>query len=153
MTPISIRVPATAKEAIFDGLNEFKKKHDLASIGQALEFAVADKTQGPNVLAYLYEAINLLHGVQVSLAKRGGFENESNWISLAKDRVNTVYKTLLEGSREIHEEKVPKAKDPGSNEEDEGREDRVSEQRSGTIGKEEDDWTDVGIPKRDMFIM
>ena len=122
-TPITFRVAATAKEAICKNLESFREKHDLASIGQALEFAVADKTQDTNILAGLYEALKLMSGVRFALNKRSMAE-ERQWLDLATERVREAYKTLLQASREdgdaVYEEAIHETEDATGDEEDLG---------------------------------
>jgi len=138
MTPLSIRVPATAKGSIFRNLQEFKDRHNLSSIGQALEFAVADKIQDNSVLGDLNDAIRLIEGVYRSLGKRGGMEDERDWTHLALERVRSVYRKLLDVSREdddeVHEEAVYETEDAGGDQKDPGRAGGLPEQHGRTHG-------------------
>lgn len=139
MTPMSFRVAATAKSAIFTNLLAFQEKHGLSSVGQALEFIVADRATDTSILGELFEAIKLLNGVMASLSPRKELEEERKWLSLANGRLNSVYRTLLESSREgsdaVHEKEVHQTKDPASDTDDQGWEDPLPEQYGGQSGE------------------
>jgi hypothetical protein len=132
MCPVSFRVPATAKEAIYTNLIKFKEKHDLASVGQALEFLVADRADDTSAIAILFEALKLLNGVATALSKREDLKEERKWLGLARMRVDEVYRMLLESSREdgdeVREEEVHATEDTGGDEEDTGGSGKMLEQ-------------------------
>lgn len=146
MAPISIRVPAAAKGAIFQSLSEFQKKHQLSSIGQALEFAVTEKLQGESALACLKEAMQLMTGVSLSICKLEGTEQARQWLSLARDRVNDAYRQLLEASREddgeVHEEAVYETAGSENTTDDGEREDDFFEQCAGS-GREAESFSEA----------
>jgi hypothetical protein len=122
MSPLSIRVPSTAKEAIFTSLKDYQEKHNLTSVGQALEFVVADKTQGESALSSLHQAWKLMNGLAKSLERHPNMVDELNWCRLAKDRVYEVYQDILKSNREvgdeIHAEEVYQGEASGDAEED-----------------------------------
>ena len=90
--PFTVRIPSTARESIVGNLVKFKEKHDLASVRQALEFLVADRSEDTTVLAILFEALKLLSGVMESLKRRGDdMVEERKWLGLARMRVDEAY--------------------------------------------------------------
>jgi hypothetical protein len=139
MSGVGFRVPATAREAIYKNLAEFQEKHDLRSIGQALEFAVAEKVQDASVLGDLHAGLKLLTGVQKVLSGHSDLERECQWLGLAKDRFMAVYKKLLAGSREdkdeVHAEKVHASEVSGGDQDDEGWQGSSFEQHGGAGGE------------------
>jgi hypothetical protein len=122
MTVLSIRVPASAKQPILDSLSDFQEKHQLESIGQSLEFVVADKFDRPNIMGHLVEAMQLMEGVSRSISRHEDMKNEKEWLTLARGRVKEVYEELVKTNREvadeIYEEAVYETEDAGSDQED-----------------------------------
>ena len=102
LTWFRVKVPYLAKEALFDMLERFRDKHQLSSLGQALELLIADQYDRPNLFNVIYEAKTILRGALNGLARKSNtVEDRMKYaaeVDAAWRRLNEVWKK--EGSEE-----------------------------------------------------
>ena len=124
MAVLSIRVPATAKEAILGNLEAFKERNELASPGQALEFVVADRFDRRNVLACI-ESARKTFGWCADYIKRN-FESEAKLtenLQAARAKLEEAYMEIIAANREDRDDAIRETQAPAAEGQAEGDQD------------------------------
>jgi hypothetical protein len=137
---LSIRVPAVAKEAVLERMEEYKVRHSLSSPGQALELMVAERWESKNALASLAEVRELLASVARSMKPVPRRMKMKEKLYRARTRLDEAYEELVRLNREgsgdaVCGKTVCPAEASEGNQNNLGRQDGYPEQRGGTCSE------------------
>ena len=101
MASFSVRIPFLAKQSIETMVEDFRKKHQLSSPGQALEFLIAEKHDSPSLLSAADQARRLLNGVLETIQRNSRLNVEATeWIRLAKETLDEACAQAVQASRQ-----------------------------------------------------
>ncbi len=136
---LSIRVPAVAKEAVLERMEEYKVRHSLSSPGQALELMVAERWESKNALASLVEVRELLASVARSMKPVPRRAKMKEKLFRARTRLDEAYEELVRLNREgdsdaIRTQEMCPAKASEDDQDDVRRQDSNVEQQCGICG-------------------
>lgn len=96
----SVKVPFLARQAMETMVEEFRKKNELSSTGQALELLIADRHDRVNLLSAAAKASEMIRGVIRSLDTKGRITLEAReWLKLAKEVLDEARAKEIQAAR------------------------------------------------------
>lgn len=134
MAVLSIRVPATAKEAILENLETFKERNELETAGQALEYVVADRWDRKNVLALIDQARQALGRCASRVNKVCSDGVIKDHLQVGRAKLEEAYMELVAANREDRRNEI--------------RAKAISAAKPGKIDQDDTGWPDDSEAER-----
>lgn len=101
LSRFTIKVPYLAKQAMEAMVEEFRRKNELSSPGQALEMLIADRHDRADLLSAAANASQMIGAVLKSLDNMGRINVEAReWLKLSKEVLDEAHEKTVQAARQ-----------------------------------------------------